>query len=215
MPTIDQIRAARALLNWSQADLATRADLSQTGIARIESGVNMPNSSTLDKIAAAFDGAGIEFIADRGVEKRRSDFKRYKGPAEFRAFFDDVYETAKREGGEICLFNGVPALLHKWLGEDWYKFHAERMQSIKNKYTFKVIVKEGESKLIGSSFASYKSFPAGLFNEKTIYVYGSKIAFITFLENDVNVLQIEENDVATSFRILFNVAWQHIAQELS
>ena len=53
MPTIEQIRAARALLGWSQSDLADRADLSQTGIARIENGTNKPNSKTLEKIKAA------------------------------------------------------------------------------------------------------------------------------------------------------------------
>ena len=50
MPTIEQIRAARALLDWSQSDLADKAGLSQTGIARIENGTNQPNSSTLEKI---------------------------------------------------------------------------------------------------------------------------------------------------------------------
>ena len=39
MPTIEQIRAARALLGWSQSDLADRADLSQTGIALFDQDV--------------------------------------------------------------------------------------------------------------------------------------------------------------------------------
>jgi transcriptional regulator with XRE-family HTH domain len=214
MPTLDQIRAARALLNWSQTDLADRAGLSQTGIARIESGVNQPNTSTLDKIEAAFANAGIEFIADRGVERRRADLKRYRGQKEFRAFFDDIYETARDMGGHICLFNGVPALLEKWLGSDWYAYHAERMKTIKTNFDFRVIVKEGERALIGKGFAQYRGFPQELFHEKTIYVYGNKIAFLTFTEDDVAVVVVDEADAADSFRILFNAAWDHIAFEL-
>lgn len=211
MPTIDQIRAARALLNWSQSDLATRAHLSQTGIARIENGVNAPNTSTMEKIIHAFDEAGLEFIGDRGVERRQRDIKRYRGAAEFRAFFDDVYHTAKAMGGEICLFNGVPTLLQKWLGAEWYQFHAERMTAIKDLFDFKVIVREGEKAFIGRGFAEYRWFPAEQFHEKTIYVYGNKIAFISFSDDDVMVVQIDEEEAAESFRILFKAAWDYIA----
>ena len=57
MITIDQIRAGRAWLGWSQEDLAQAAGLSQTGIARIETGVNTPQSGTMEKIKAALEAA--------------------------------------------------------------------------------------------------------------------------------------------------------------
>lgn len=63
MITIDQIRAGRAWLGMSQDDLAKAAGLSQTGIARIETGVNTPHSGTLEKIKAALEERGIEFIS--------------------------------------------------------------------------------------------------------------------------------------------------------
>ena len=65
MPTLDQIRAARALLNWSQSDLAERAGLSQTGIARIESGVNQPNVQTMENIRTIVgEDCYIELLLD-------------------------------------------------------------------------------------------------------------------------------------------------------
>jgi transcriptional regulator with XRE-family HTH domain len=79
MLTIDQIRAARALLDWSQQDLAEHADLSQTGIARIENKTNKPNSKTLQKIESAFDRADIEFIGTSGLRKRRGQIRTLKG----------------------------------------------------------------------------------------------------------------------------------------
>ena len=111
MATIEQIRAARALLDWSQSDLADHAGLSQTGIARIENGTNKPNSNTLNKILTAFEIADIEFIGTTGVRKKTGEIKTLKGEEGFRSFMDDVYETAKTKGGEICLHNAKPEIM--------------------------------------------------------------------------------------------------------
>jgi predicted transcriptional regulator len=93
MPTIDQIRAARALIGWSQKDLADQADLSQTGIARIENGTNHPNSSTIAKITAAFDKADVEFLGENGVRKRTGEIKVLRGQNAMSDFLDDVFDT--------------------------------------------------------------------------------------------------------------------------
>lgn len=209
MPTIDQIRAARALLNWSQTDLADRAGLSQTGIARIESGVNMPNSSTLDKIAAAFDDAGIEFIADRGVEKRSGDVKKYVGSDGFRHFMDDVYHVAATEGGEICLYNAKPSNWIKWLGVDWNKAHSERMSKLVGKINFKITCQNKTYDFIGSKHAEYRWVPDELWDERAFYAYGDKIGFLDFEENSVEIFVLRQKQFAESFRTLFNVAWNY------
>ncbi len=211
MPTIEQIRAARALLDWSQSDLADKADLSQTGIARIENGTNRPNTSTLEKIKAAFEGADIEFLGGNGLRKRTGEIKVYKGAEGFRAFMDDVYAKARDMGGEICLFNGVPPYFHKWLGEEWYAQHSVRMNAIKDKFTFKIIVKEGEELFIAGNFAEYRWFPKELFKEKTFYAYGNTLAFMSFSENNVEIRALEQREFADSFRILFNIAWDSMA----
>ncbi|MAE50419.1 MAG: hypothetical protein CMH27_01275 [Micavibrio sp.] len=213
MPTLEQIRAARALLGWSQSDLAERAGLSQTGIARIENGTNHPNSQTLTKIEVAFEENDIEFIDTSGVRKKTGDVHIYKGQTGIRQFFDDVYEQADTEGGEICLFNGMPAYLIKWLGDDWYNYHAKRMRKIKNKFEFKIIVREKEKTFIASDFATYKWFPEHQFNEKTIYVYGNKIGFLSFDNNNVRIVVIAQKEIADSFRVLFNLAWENVAQD--
>jgi transcriptional regulator with XRE-family HTH domain len=56
-----QIRAARALLNWSQAELARRADLTQRSIHRLEQGSSAVRASTADALAEAFADAGVHF----------------------------------------------------------------------------------------------------------------------------------------------------------
>ncbi len=66
--TIQQVRAARALLEWSQADLAAASGLSLPTIKRIESrGGNLggrPDSAA--RIVAAFESAGVAFIPENG-----------------------------------------------------------------------------------------------------------------------------------------------------
>ena len=62
----EQIRAARALLGWSQAQLAAEAKLSKTGLANIENGAD-PKSSTLNRIEQALEKAGVRFT-EHGVE---------------------------------------------------------------------------------------------------------------------------------------------------
>jgi transcriptional regulator with XRE-family HTH domain len=66
MLQVAQLRAARALLGWRQDDIAEAAKISVATIRRIESqeGPLAGYVSTLVKIQAAFEHAGIQFIGD-------------------------------------------------------------------------------------------------------------------------------------------------------
>jgi transcriptional regulator with XRE-family HTH domain len=66
--TIRQIKAARALLGWSQSDLANHSGISEPTIARLESaeGELGGRGETVRKIRAALDASGIEFIDENG-----------------------------------------------------------------------------------------------------------------------------------------------------
>lgn len=74
-----QIRAARALLGWHQAELARRARIGLATIQRLErapDGVLMAHVSTLVKLVGCFEAAGIMFLwADQsggiGVRKAK------------------------------------------------------------------------------------------------------------------------------------------------
>jgi transcriptional regulator with XRE-family HTH domain len=66
--TTRQIKAARALLGWSQADLAKRSGVSEPTVARLESmdGELGGRELTAEKIRAAIEGAGVLFIDENG-----------------------------------------------------------------------------------------------------------------------------------------------------
>lgn len=77
MVSAPQIRAARALLGISAAELARRAGVNWKTIQRFEStdGIPKSRSGTLERVVAALGAEGIEFIGDPldapGVQLKR------------------------------------------------------------------------------------------------------------------------------------------------
>ncbi len=61
-----QCRAARALLNWSQQELADRAGVGIVTVRQLEAGNTQPRRATLDVIRRALESAGVEFIDENG-----------------------------------------------------------------------------------------------------------------------------------------------------
>lgn len=212
MPTVEQIRAARALIGWSQGELAEHSGLSQTGIARIENGTNQPNSSTIAKITAAFDAADVEFIGETGVKKRTGEVRTLRGQEGFREFMDDVYNVAKTVGGDIILHSANPQNWHKWMGIDAYNNHAKRMAELGDKISVKITVEEGNVNFIASSFAQYRWFTKDIFEEQSFYSYGDKLAFISFANDDVVIQILQKKEFAQGFKLLFDIAWENVAK---
>lgn len=67
MITVEQMRAARGLLGWSQSDLATKADLSLPTIKRLEGGFGpRVSDDARRRIKRALEAAGILFIDENG-----------------------------------------------------------------------------------------------------------------------------------------------------
>jgi transcriptional regulator with XRE-family HTH domain len=66
--SIRQIKAARALLAWSQEELASAAAISIPTIKRLESqeGLLGGREETVSKIQAALEHAGVQFIEQNG-----------------------------------------------------------------------------------------------------------------------------------------------------
>ncbi len=84
MITTRQIKAARALLGWSQSDLAKRSGVSEPTVARLEAidGQLGGRENTARKIRTTIESAGLEFIDENGgglgVRLRKRALKRGK-----------------------------------------------------------------------------------------------------------------------------------------
>ena len=68
MLTSDQIRAGRALVRLSAAELARRAQISLPTVQRMEAAEGVPRAQarTLAATRSALESAGVEFIAENG-----------------------------------------------------------------------------------------------------------------------------------------------------
>src|SRR5258708_34002262 len=63
LTTVEQLRAARALLGWSQTELASRAGLSLPTVTRVEGGFgpNVSEESRL-RLRQALEAAGLQLF---------------------------------------------------------------------------------------------------------------------------------------------------------
>ena len=89
-----QVRAGRALVGWSQAELANAAGLSLATVERFETGgANQVPAEAVAKMRAALESAGVVFIADdgggAGVRLRKARESEYIGWDDLNASNDD------------------------------------------------------------------------------------------------------------------------------
>ncbi len=69
MLSSEQVKAARALLAWSQQELATDARVATSTVADFERGVRIPMANNAQAIRESLEARGLEFIAGGVVEK--------------------------------------------------------------------------------------------------------------------------------------------------
>jgi transcriptional regulator with XRE-family HTH domain len=61
-----QVRAARALIGWTQDQLTEAAGIPKRTLARFELDEGSPRRRTIAALRAALEAAGIEFIPENG-----------------------------------------------------------------------------------------------------------------------------------------------------
>ena len=67
MISAKQIKAARVFLTWEQKDLAAASGLSLPTIQRMEKhGVERSSAGNAQRVQAALETAGVQFIAENG-----------------------------------------------------------------------------------------------------------------------------------------------------
>lgn len=203
--TTAQIRGARGILNWSQADLAERTGISATSIGSIENGQTSPRTNTLIQIRKAFEDSGIEFIGQEGIRLRTGQVRTYSGKQGFLEFFDHLYNTVKDQGDEIFASNVEEKKFLKLAGEHSAQ-HMERMSSIKN-LSFKVLLKENDFDFTASEYVEYRWLPQEQFSSVPFYTFGKQLA-IFLLDDEPTVVVLDYPAVAEAYRLQFKNMWE-------
>ena len=202
-----QIKAARALLDWSQEDLSKLVDISLPTLRNIEKGGDTKQES-LKRIKAVFEENGIEFVIDDGVKRRSSAMTTLQGQQGYWDFYDDVYETVKKLGSEILVANVDEREFDKWLGKRWetQKNRMIELSQSKN-FNLKILVKEGDRHFTVPEYAEYRWTPKDRFSEIPFYVYGRKLAIILFEPKNVSIYIIDNPKISEAYKKQFNVIW--------
>ena len=203
MITINQIKAARALLEWKQADLAKSAGLSLASIANLEQNKSSPRPSTMNAISKAFENAGIEFTPDPGVRLRHSKFhfEVLEGHESLPKVWFDIEYTLSSTGGEVLL-SGLDE-------RNWIKhYKSELAETLARRkglnISTRLLICEGDN-LIAGLIEQYRSIPKMLFHQTPFYIYADKTAFINWEPR--RILLIQNELITETFRRQFELNW--------
>ena len=202
--TTAQIRGARGILNWSQADLAERTGISATSIGSIENGQTSPRASTLHSIQKAFESGGIEFIGRDGMRLKTGEVRVFTGRSGYLDFYDEVYATLSKSPCTVLVSNVDERDFAKWHGELGSE-HLERMQHLDG-INYRILLKEGDQYFPASSYAEYRWLPKEQFASVPFYVFGKKLAIMLF-DNEPTIILLDYPAVAEAYRIQFDAAW--------
>ena len=204
MITAEQIRAARALLNWKQSDLARESGISLPSINTIERGTGSPRVDTLQALQNALANAGIELIGQQGVTRHR-----------------EVFEITEHQGDDfiIQINNDLFSCMHgpddvaMMLGLDEREFAAYSATEmlryddylIKTGFTQKILVREGDTYLL-SPPDCYRWITPELLGTIPYLVYKDRLAMMMW--DAKRVVIIRSQSIADTFRKQFEFLWE-------
>lgn len=205
--TPSQVRAACGLIDWSASDLANRIGVSKQMMSAYLAGKSGLSAQNLEKVGYVLDMEGIEFTADDGVKRKALKTQTFRGQEGLGQFMDLVYETAKTQGGEFCVSNVDETIFTERHGKEQDEIYTKKMEALRGKFSFKVLIKEGDMNFLGSEYAEYRWMPAGYFHSVPFYVFGNSLAFLIFGE-ETTVHVIHNAEIAAAQRTQFHFAWK-------
>lgn len=206
MITVDQIKAARALLNLKQSEVAEAAHISLTSFNNIERGVTSPRVSTLKAIREALENAGAEFIANDGVCRQRDTFNVdiFEGKDVVKNYLQDILKTLHDGGTFMVIGNDEESFISrdKKLFDQYFK-------DLKNQHIKEqVLLCEGDMNFYAHhDVTEYRWVRKEIFSNTPYAVYRNKCSMITWGNPD-RLIIIESQAIADSARRQFMAHWE-------
>ena len=199
----EQIRAARAMLGWSQKVLAKECGtVSEPTIKLIESGRINSTENTLGMLQQTFENAGLEFLPQKGV-RFRDDYltvieKKDENDNPYVWLMEDIYHTVRGKYGE-ALFSYIDQSLSPQDVID----HQIMIRKAGARMRF--LIKHGDTHL-RYPLDEYRYLPKGHFLNNTIVTYGTKTAYV--INRRDRIVIINDPDIAEIRRMEFNLLWK-------
>jgi len=204
--SIDQIKAAKAMLDWSNVELGKQAGVSTATVNNILNQKSPGNQGTLRKIRSAFENNGIEFQGMDSVKRNHSSaLQQLSGYEGFRTLHFQILNFLEKGGENVYIFNVDEPQWDRWATPHREEYF-ERIGQIDHPFEFKILIAESDTNLIASSYADYKWMPKEAFGTSPFCVFGDKIAMLS-LEGACNIVIAENEQMADSMRRLFTFIW--------
>ncbi len=209
MITIEQCRAARGLVSWTQQDLAEASGLSKTAINNFEKGHSDIKADSLRAIRLAFESADVEFLDTNGLRKRSENVEIFRGEYAFEELLDDIFETLSSQGGEVLISNSSGSL-HAQATPQKIEQHTKRMEA--HLITERIISFSNLQNDWGEH-QSCRSLPHDSFSTHMCsFIYGGKVAFM--LWDSSMIILVNSTEASNLERRRFEFLW-NTAQESS
>lgn len=200
MITAQQVRAGRALINWSQKELAAKSGISLNAINNFEREIVAPRQDTLSALRRTLEEAGLEFIGETGVNKARDQLRIEQHDDNFmKALLEDII-LAARSGTKTFWFHGIDQTefpletLQKW-------WQAEESLDIDER----VLLSYGNFNF-PSRKSAYRWVSREMLGEVPFVAYGDNLAIL--LGNPASRLVImRSRPVAKTFEDQFIIHW--------
>ncbi len=173
MITIQQSRAARGMLGWTQQDLADACGLSKTAINNFEKGHSDIKAESLRSIRMSFESAEIEFMQDNGLRKRTDNIKILKGSTSIDDLFSDIHASISFSGGEL-LISHANNTLSSQISTQKLLDHLEFAK--KSQITTRVLCAEGTKNILSPHDQCRWLSKEHMVGRLTGFVYGAKTA---------------------------------------
>ncbi len=206
MITIEQIKAARGLLDWNQDDLAKHTHISKNAINNLERRVVMPRLNTLNAIQHAFEEAGVEFLEGIGVRLMGNvlQVKMFEGKDSVYRLWNDMLDSLKK--GDERLITGVNEAKFIQGPVEKERFDVMAEKFIKYGIKGRKLSLHGDTAFLDSS-SEYRWVNNEQFSKIPMCIYANKFT-INIYEPVQRILVIENATIAESFRSYFNNLWK-------
>ena len=203
MITPQQIKAARALLDWKQSDLATASGLSLPSVNNIERATGSPRTDTMEALQGAMEDAGIEFMSGQGVRLKEEIFDvfKYEGDDFIEKQNDDLFACMQGAADEALMCGLDERKFPQYAPDQVVRYDAYQK---KTKFKERILIRNSDTFFLANPKA-YRWISPELIGTIPYLVY--KDRFVMIMWEQKRVIIIRNQGVADTFRKQFDFLW--------